>query len=128
MPEISLVEYWMAVFGLTLVLTKLHVFKWFREGVSGVSDWDFDEMAGTREEDIYWEFRQSTIGRLLRCPACMGFWVGAAMALPYWFDLEYIAKLDLWWVCFYCFVSGLSASAFCMAGWLVFKKLGAERS
>ena len=124
MPEISLTVYWMAVFGLTLAITKLHVFEHFRGLVSGISDYRFYDEARIPERDFEWTWRNAKIGRLVRCPACMGFWVGLLLAVPYWVG----AGLDFcpwtWWAPVYWILMALSASAFCIVAWMILKKLG----
>lgn len=108
MEWVNLWIYWMSVMGLTLAITKLYVFKWFRELVTGISDKEFNRDVGT-DLETSWGFRRKYFGRLFRCPACTGFWVGLFFSgIPH---LEFIRNLN---DVFECFKFGLSASFFCI--------------
>ena len=78
---VALLEYWLAVFGLTNAITFLHIGKPIREFFSGVSDDDFYERARCVSGKGLQTWRHAFIGRLFRCHACMGFWVGIPLAL-----------------------------------------------
>lgn len=103
-------------FSITNSLVYLHVFHWFRKLVSGVTDVQF-------ESDKPIGFRQETIGGLVRCHTCMGFWVGILLSWGYggfineYMDLMYPVNI----LC-----DGLLLSSNNFFLWLVARKLGAE--
>jgi len=111
----------MAVFGLTLAMTKLYVGKKYREIVSGISDLDFYTGHNNPFEES-WSTWQSYVGRLVRCPACTGFWVGCLMAIIYWFDFPNSewTSFEMWRSTVY---YALGASAFSLSGWFVLDRL-----
>ena len=103
-------------FSITNTVAYLHVFHWLRYAISGVSDVEF-EMLKTPG------FRKRFIGRLVRCHACLGFWIGILLSFGYggfineYMDLTYPVTM----VC----------DGFLLAGnnfflWLVARRLGAE--
>jgi len=118
-------------FSVTNALTFLHVFLWFRTLVSGVSDKKFEHIVSRDNDDTvpysvlkrFTLFRYEYLGRLVRCHACMGFWVGVCLSLLQGgFITEYMqCAYDLFflWDGFL-----LSGSNFFI--WLIARKLGAE--
>ena len=107
-------------FSITNTLVFLHVFHWMRSLVSGLTDMEFSEAVSRR-----WltGFRQAYLGRLVRCHACMGFWVGVSLSLIGWGPIsEYMDLL---------FPLDVIGDGFLLSGsnffaWLVLRKLGAE--
>jgi len=107
-------------FSVTHTLVFLHVFHGFRSLVSGLTDREFDNRAIRRG---LMGFRQEYLGRLVRCHACMGFWIGVSLSAGYggfisgYMDLPFLH--DVVWDGFL-----LSLSNFIL--WLVLRRLGAE--
>lgn len=107
-------------FSVTNAIVFLHVFAWFRKLVSGVSDADFRTLAFERRLSL----RGATVGRLVRCHACTGFWVGGLLSLSHGgFIVDYIEALPGW--------EGAIADGFLVSGgnfvlWVFLRHLGAE--
>lgn len=124
---LELVIFWMACWGATTAITKLYVGRPVRRWVSGLSDTRFESEIGTPKES-WWGFRASILGRLVRCPACTGFWVGlifaSLVALDVVFSLSSVVDAAVLGreVLF----KGLGASAFCFAGGNWLEYLGAK--
>lgn len=110
-------------FGATHALVFLHVFHWLRRLVSGISDREFSRAARWRQGKRLRGFRQEYLGRLVRCHACTGFWVGVSLSL---FHGSFISEYMV--LPFPADVMGdgivLSCFSFCL--WVVLRKLGAE--
>lgn len=132
----DLIVYYLAVIGLTMAFSKLYVGKWFREGISGIGDEQFYGQAGSRYEDpdrylsdpkfklpwsyceVSWGFRQSYLGRLVRCPACSGFWIGLVMSGAVFLDyMSYFSYV-------HCVMYALGGSALSILFWFILVKLG----
>jgi len=107
-------------FAITNTLVFLHVFHWLRVLVSGITDKRFYRAASN---DKLNGFRNGYVGRLVRCHACTGFWLGVSLSLVYggfisrYMDLSFPGDV---------LADGfmLSGSNFCV--WVVLRKLGAE--
>jgi len=107
-------------FAITNAFVFLHVFHWFRELISGLSDFDFYHLA--QKEELV-GFRHAYLGRLVRCHACFGFWVGAFLSF---FSNGVINKYIDIPLCLSVIGDGLILSACCFVLWLMLKNLGAE--
>ena len=107
-------------FAAANALVFLHVFAWLRRLVSGVSDTEFDEAA---REGRLKGFRRAWLGRLVRCHACMGFWIGVGIS-AWWGGLsdEYLQFLG---VIGTLAADGLLLSGACFGIWVVLRRLGA---
>lgn len=117
--EFDVIFFCLASFGITNALCFLHIGHWFRWLVCGC--WD---------QDFYWylekgvlDKRQSVLGRLVHCHACMGFWVGFGLSMggfgPFW-----DANILEWSVAI---MDGFLVSAFNFILWVVLRKLGADK-
>ena len=120
---VALVEYWLAVFGLANAIVFLHVGRPVRESITGVTDEEFRRRMGGHGGGLS-SWRHSVIGRMFRCHACMGFWVGIPLAVLHWGVPPYcpdpaLIKISI--------CSSLSASAFNFIVWTVLVKLGADK-
>lgn len=141
----DLVVYFLSVIGMTLAFAKLYVGKFIRELISGIKDEQFYEEVGTEKEDRQrmarkvsdswclhykintgvflkwcegWSFRQSYIGRLVRCPACSGFWIGLLIACLRFLDLYSVESYIL------CVSYALGGSALSLLFWGTMVKFG----
>lgn len=75
-------------FALTNAAAFLHIGHRFRKAVSGLSDDQFRVLAHNKLLD---GFRQEMLGRLVRCHACAGFWIGSLLSLLHGgFIVEYM--------------------------------------
>lgn len=108
-------------FSITNAVAFLHVFSIFRRIISGLSDAGFRLMI---REGVKLSFRERFFGKLVRCHACMGFWVGAFLS---WYGggciSRYVDNLSQ--------IDTIVADGFMLSGanfiiWLVLRKLGAE--
>jgi hypothetical protein len=107
-------------FSITNALVFLHVFHWFRTLVSGVTDKRFERAVSNEKLK---GFRNGFLGRLIRCHACMGFWVGVSLSLGYGgFISKYMDLSSLTDV----IGDGLLLSGSNFVAWVVLRKLGAE--
>lgn len=106
-------------FSATNILVFLHVCHWLRELVSGLSDEGFRLKCKVGGLSV----REAYLGRLMRCHACMGFWVGVSLSALYGgFITEYMVlsfPADV-------IGDGLLLSFFNFLLWVVLRKLGAE--
>ena len=108
-------------FSVTNSIVFLHVFAGLRDVVSGIDDTGF--YAESRS-GLLIGFREAFIGRLFRCHACMGFWVGLVMSIcfggfvcRYWLvdNVFILACLDAFLL-----------SGFNFIVWVVLRRLGSE--
>lgn len=108
-------------FSIVNAITFLHVFHWFRRLVSGATDRMFREVAASGEP---LSLRMATVGRLVRCHACTGFWVGVLLSWVYGgFIVAYVGSLSR----FESMVAdGFLLSGFSLAAWVILRRLGAE--
>ena len=112
-------------FSITNLIVFLHVFHFLRTFVSGINDQQF--LIASSCHRLH-GFRQVYLGRLMRCHACMGFWVGLALYLL----LHFCIKTDIinmgWTTSTFCNALGyaLFQSIANFGFWLVFRRLGAE--
>lgn len=115
--DIEILYFCLIVFGITNVFCFLHVGHWFRFLVGGCWDDDFEYWA---LNDVL-SVRQSVLGRLVRCHACFGFWVGFGLSMgglgPFW-DVNMETLMAI--------ANGFLASAFNFILWVILKKLGVE--
>lgn len=133
MEFVELIGYWMACFGLSVAISRFYVGKFFRETVSRLSDESFEsgvdkEIDG--EFDYYdsWSWWQSYVGRFVRCPACIGFWLSMVVAVPYRFGIPLCVPLEstVYEAIFQVVAMGLGASGFSITGWMILVKLGIQ--
>ena len=129
MEFVELIGYWMACLGLSLAVSKFYVGKFFRETVSRLSDEDFDSGVNKEKDgefDYYdsWSWWQSYVGRFVRCPACIGFWLSMMVAVPYRFGVSLQFDVPWYEAAFQVVTMGFGASAFSITGWMVLVKLG----
>ena len=109
----------MVGFAITNSLVFLHIFEWFRRVVSGMSDAGFNTLVHHKAVS---GFRLGFLGRLVRCHACMGFWVGFCLSLyfggfiPRYMEIAY--PYDVLADSFF-----LSGTNFVL--WIILRKLGA---
>jgi hypothetical protein len=107
-------------FSITNTLVFLHVFHWLRVLISGLTDREFQNRTMRRGLQ---GFRQEYLGRLVRCHACAGFWVGVSLSLigagsiSEYMDLSF--PLDV-------VGDGFLLSVSNFGFWLVLRRLGAE--
>jgi hypothetical protein len=108
-------------YSITNAVVFLHVFHWFRRLVSGVSDYEFKTLAQNKKLS---GVRQTALGRLVRCHACAGFWIGVSLSFlvggfipEYMETVNEIVALSL---------DGFLLSGFNLFAWLIFRKLGVE--
>jgi len=114
----SALEFAIIGFGITNALTYLSVLEWYRKILSGLSDVEFDFYVVKQGRS---SFRGKWIGKLVRCHACTGFWVGVFLSYLTGADIfDYGHRIVG------CMAGGffLSCTSFFM--WLVARKLGAE--
>jgi len=108
-------------FSITNAVVFLHVFHWLRRAVSGLSDHDFYEMVQKKRGRSV-GFRTSYLGRLVRCHACVGFWIGVFLSLISGsFINEYMSlsfPIDV-------VADGLLMSGFNFVVWVILKRHGA---
>jgi len=108
-------------FSITNAITFLHVSHWFRILVSGFDDDDFREYSKQGKIE---GFREEYLGRLVRCHACMGFWVGCFLS---WYCGGFIDEyMTIRAIPDAIIADGLMLSFFNFFTWLIFRKLGAE--
>jgi len=107
-------------FSITNAVVFLHVFAWLRSVISGLSDneFEFASHKGTLEG-----FRQKVLGRLFRCHACTGFWVGGFLSASLGGFISEYVELSF---TFDVVGSGLLLSCTNFIIWVVLRKLGAE--
>lgn len=107
-------------FSVTNTLAYLHVFHWLRSLVSGLTDREFNARVLRRGLQ---GFRQEYLGRLVRCHACLGFWVGVSLSLIGLGSISEYVDLS--------FPLDVVGDGFLVSGtnffvWLVLRRLGAE--
>lgn len=127
MEDLGIIGYWMSIFGLTSAFSKFYVGKWLRETISRLTDKQFKDDVGTDKEECQWDRWQCYIGRLVRCTACAGFWIGLALAIPYqvlYSDWAIEFGFHLGEMILKAYFMALSASAFNIIGWMILEKLG----
>lgn len=109
-------------FSITNIVVYQHVFSWMREFITGISDKRFFELAVTGDLDRF-GFRIRSMGRLVHCHACFGFWCGLSLCL-----LGGHPIVESMTSCFPvgCFYAGAIQSGFNLVMWLILRKLGAE--
>jgi len=123
---VSMVEFIFVGFGITNAIVYLSVSEWLRKIISGISDEEFKSMLLLQrfKRDNTYSFRRRWFGKIVRCHACCGFWVGIFLSylgyrdifesVPRWVEIE----IDI------CGGFLLSCSNFLI--WLIARKLGAE--
>jgi hypothetical protein len=106
-------------FGITNSIVFLHIGHWLRRLVSGVSDTEFYSSISNRKALLDFptlkRFRIQFFGRMFRCHACMGFWVGSIFALSYYHSPLIESVLH-----------GFALSAANFILWVILVKLGAK--
>lgn len=110
-------------FAITNMLVFLHVGHWFRKLVSGLTDTEFFTMMCNPTPRLT-TFRHVWLGRLVRCHACMGFWVGLGMSLVCGPNAYFCVDCGLYYAD--AVGDGLLVSGSNFIVWLVCRKLGAE--
>lgn len=116
-----LLVYIVVGFSITNSIVFLHIFSWFRRLVSGMSDSSFLQQSRTLSLR---GFRAAWLGRLVRCHACMGFWVGAFLsAVCGGFINEY---MEFGFPYSQHVADGLFLSGTNFMVWVALRKLGAE--
>ncbi|MCP4598999.1 MAG: DUF1360 domain-containing protein [Proteobacteria bacterium] len=116
----SLYLFFVAGFAITNAVVFLHIGHCFRRLVSGLSDENFYSKA----EASLSGFRQIYLGRLVRCHACFGFWIGVALSVLLGGIAAHQVDLSHWWLG--SILDGAMLSGFNFAVWILLKKLGAE--
>ena len=107
-------------FAITNAVVFLHAFHWWRKLSSGLADSEFEFLAA---QGHLRGWRAQYIGRLVRCHACTGFWVGAFLSLICGgFIIDYVDIPDISGV----IGDGLVLSGFNFVLWVVLRKLGVE--
>jgi len=107
-------------FSISHSIAYLHIFHWFRKFISGVDDKTFYRIIICKEV----KFRVGFFGRLVRCHACLGFWVGVFL---YCFNGNPIVKEMIT----FGQIAETVGFAFLQLGfnslvWLILRRLGAE--
>ena len=111
-------------FSITNSLVYLHIFHWLRHLISGMSDVVFYRSVEGKQGRKLETFRQRYLGRLVRCHACMGFWVGASLSLVYGSPIMMIdGQLGKWEGVV---GDGLLLSGFNFILWVILSKMGAK--
>jgi hypothetical protein len=110
-------------FSITHTVVFLHIFHWFRILISGMDDYVFNHRIHGAYDHLH-GFRQRYLGRLVRCHACMGFWIGVVLSILYGGFITKYMSSGLIWIDVIC--DGFLLSGFNFFIWLVFRKLGAE--
>jgi hypothetical protein len=106
-------------FSITNAMSFLHVSSWLRKAVSGLTDLQFSIKA---EQNELSGLRQAWLGRLVRCHACLGFWVGGFLSVLFQgFISEYMEVSFAGSV----ILDGFLLSGFNFVLWVVLRKLGA---
>ena len=111
-------------FSITNSIVFLHVFSWFRKLVSGLDDKQFHLAVERKRGQRLEGFRETYLGRMVRCHSCMGFWVGLVLSITYkGFICRYVDFLFLY--------DTVIADAFLLSGfnfcaWVILQKLGTE--
>ncbi len=111
-------------FAITNALAFLHVGRGFRRVVSGISDDDFLLRLEYMSPGPLMGFRQSFLGKLVRCHACLGFWIGAILSLLLWGVTTEYLEAPSKPVC--AIADGFLLSGFNFVLWVCLKKLGVE--
>jgi hypothetical protein len=107
-------------FSVSHAIVYLHVFHWLRRLVSGVDDKSFHNRLSLNGVGI----RIGFFGRLFRCHACMGFWVGVFL---YSFNGNPIVEeMILHGPIFESVSFGFLQLGFNSFVWLILRRLGAE--
>jgi len=111
-------------FSITNAIVFLHVFHWFRKLVSGLTDRQFYLATAFKQGQRLDGFREAYLGRLVRCHACMGFWVGLLLSVLYkGFICRYLDFLSVYDTVI---ADGFLLSGFNFCVWVVLRKLEAE--
>jgi len=93
-----MILFFLSCLGLTFIINISYVFKPIRDKANSISP---------------------KLGKLLKCPQCIGFWVGLMIrALEMWHEgmFAYIQWSDLYNVCY-----GFASSFMCYASYLLLK-------
>lgn len=119
----DLIIFLVCVLSISHTIVFLHITHWFRKLVSGVSDGNFILYTMTGAFGKSNRFRNAYLGRLVRCHACMGFWIGSFLSLLYGgFIIDYVDVPIIVGI----IGDGFFASIFNFFAWLILRKLGAE--
>jgi len=95
--------------GISIAFTKLMIFEVLRGLLSGISDSDF---YFSHKKNNHW---QAYVGKLVRCPACFGFWVGS---IGYYFIQKAVVVESL--------LVGFSVCWLALFFWSVMEKMGVK--
>lgn len=88
--------------------------------MSGISDDAFSQLV-SRKELLTW--REANLGRLVRCHACSGFWVGMGISL---WQCGFVSEFFIGGMLEIAILDGFLLSGFNFCLWILLKKLGAE--
>lgn len=109
----------LATFGLSISITFLHVGYPLRLLVSGMADKDFRRAV---KSSSFSGFRQRVLARWIRCPACVGYWVGMGLSMWWWPE-----QLLVWRGLADAACAGLVTCAANFIIWVVMLRLGADK-
>ena len=111
-------------FSITNAVVFLHVFHWLRHLASGMTDREFHIAVELKRGQRLEGFRNAYLGRMVRCHACMGFWVGLLLSILYsGFVCRYLDFLSLYDSVI---ADGFLLSGFNFCVWVMLRKFGAE--
>lgn len=91
-------------FAVSIAVTQLHAFGWLRRLVSGLWDKEWYPFIARDSQRNDFDptnhrirkFRVFFLGRLIRCPACIGFWVGLTMSYYFYENLILAVQEGFW--------------------------------
>ena len=112
-------------FGITNAIVFLHIFGWLRKVLSGVDDGTFQRLAACKRLP-HWRAR--FLGRLVRCHACMGFWIGMFLyVFLYLATGDHMIEIVLTRLCIVnAVLCGFIQSAANFILWVFLRRFGAE--
>ena len=115
-----IVLFFLVGFSITNSIVFLHVFSWFRNLISGMNDNEFQVKAGSK---LLKGFREEYLGRVVRCHACMGFWVGVFLSVSFGGVIsKYVIMCEFLSYVF----DGFSLSGFNFLIWVLLRRLDVE--
>lgn len=107
-------------FSITNAVVFLHVGHWFRRLVSGLRDREFRNLI---KQGSLSGFRRAVLGRLVRCHACSGFWIGTFL---YMVISTPIVESMMSNIFIGAVMYGMMQSGFNFVLWVILRRLGAE--
>ncbi len=111
-------------FAITNAVVFLHIGHGVRRLVSGLTDEEFLLRLDYSSPAPLTGFRQIYLGRLIRCHACMGFWVGLLLSLGLGGIFQ--RYVDVFPLLSAFFADGFLLSAFNFVLWVVLSRWGAK--